>query len=54
MISEFGTGEQRETWLPGLASGAAKVVFAITEPDAGSNTRRISTTAGKDGDDSGR
>ena len=45
MISEFGTGEQRGTWLPGLASGAAKMVFAITEPDAGSNTLRISTTA---------
>jgi alkylation response protein AidB-like acyl-CoA dehydrogenase len=51
MISEFGTGEQRRTWLPGLASGAVKVVFAITEPDAGSNTLRISTTASKDGDD---
>jgi alkylation response protein AidB-like acyl-CoA dehydrogenase len=51
MIAEFGTEEQRQTWLPGLASGAAKVVFAITEPDAGSNTLRISTTATKDGDD---
>jgi alkylation response protein AidB-like acyl-CoA dehydrogenase len=51
MISEFGTDEQRGTWLPGLASGAAKMVFAITEPDAGSNTLRISTTARKDGDD---
>ena len=51
MISEFGTGEQRGTWLPGLASGAVKVVFAITEPDAGSNTRRISTTARQDGED---
>ncbi|MGH3176332.1 MAG: acyl-CoA dehydrogenase family protein, partial [Streptosporangiaceae bacterium] len=51
MISEFGTGEQRGTWLPGLASGAAKMVFAITEPDAGSNTLRISTTARKDGED---
>ena len=51
MIAEFGTEEQRQTWLPGLASGAAKVVFAITEPDAGSNTLRISTTAVKDGDD---
>ena len=45
MISDFGTGEQRATWLPGLASGAVKMVFAITEPDAGSNTLRISTTA---------
>jgi alkylation response protein AidB-like acyl-CoA dehydrogenase len=51
MISEFGTEEQRQAWLPGLASGAAKVVFAITEPDAGSNTLRISTTATPDGDD---
>jgi len=51
MIAEFGTEEQRQAWLPGLASGAAKVVFAITEPDAGSNTLRISTTATRDGDD---
>ena len=51
MISGFGTAEQRRTWLPGLASGAVKVVFAITEPDAGSNTLRISTTAAKDGKD---
>ena len=51
MIADFGTDEQRRTWLPGLASGAVKVVFAITEPDVGSNTLRISTTASRDGDD---
>ena len=51
MISEFGTEEQRQTWLPGLAEGTAKMVFAITEPDAGSNTLRISTTAARDGED---
>jgi alkylation response protein AidB-like acyl-CoA dehydrogenase len=51
MISKFGTDEQRKTWLPGLASGTMKMVFAITEPDAGSNTLRISTTATRDGDD---
>ena len=51
MIAEFGTGEQRMTWLPGLANGTAKMVFAITEPDAGSNTLRISTTAARDGQD---
>ena len=45
MIAEFGTGEQRKTWLPGLAAGTSKVVFAITEPDAGSNTHRLATTA---------
>jgi alkylation response protein AidB-like acyl-CoA dehydrogenase len=51
MISEFGTEEQRQAWLPGLADGTAKMVFAITEPDAGSNTLRISTTAAADGED---
>jgi len=51
MISEFGTQEQRQTWLPSLADGTAKMVFAITEPDAGSNTLRISTTAARDGED---
>jgi len=51
MLREFGTDEQRKTWLPGLAAGTAKMVFAITEPDAGSNTLRISTTAHPDGAD---
>lgn len=51
VISDFGSAEQRERWLPGLADGTAKVVFAVTEPDAGSNTHRISTTAVRDGAD---
>jgi alkylation response protein AidB-like acyl-CoA dehydrogenase len=50
VITRFGTQEQRATWLPGLAAGTTKVVFAITEPDAGSNTHRLSTTATQDGD----
>jgi alkylation response protein AidB-like acyl-CoA dehydrogenase len=51
VITRFGTDEQRATWLPGLAAGTTKVVFAITEPDAGSNTHRLSTTATQDGDE---
>lgn len=51
VISEFGTEEQRKEWLPGLASGRSKVVFAITEPDAGSNTHKLTTTARRDGDE---
>ena len=51
VITRFGTEEQRATWLPGLAAGTTKVVFAITEPDAGSNTHRLSTTATQDGDE---
>ncbi|MEN3271102.1 acyl-CoA dehydrogenase family protein [Pseudonocardia sp.] len=50
VIAEFGTDEQRKEWLPGLASGRTKVVFAITEPDAGSNTHRLATTATRSGD----
>jgi alkylation response protein AidB-like acyl-CoA dehydrogenase len=50
VIAEFGTEEQGKTWLPGLAAGTSKMVFAITEPDAGSNTHRMSTTATRDGD----
>ena len=49
VISEFGTDEQRTSWLPGLAAGTTKVVFAITEPDAGSNTHRLATRAVRDG-----
>ena len=45
VIERHGTDEQRRTWLPGLAAGTSKMAFAITEPDAGSNSHRISTTA---------
>ena len=51
VIEEFGSEEQRKEWLPGLASGQTKVVFAITEPDAGSNTHQISTRAERVGDE---
>jgi alkylation response protein AidB-like acyl-CoA dehydrogenase len=51
IITEFGTAEQRKTWLPALADGSTKVVFAITEPDAGSNTHRLATRAVRDGAD---
>ncbi len=51
VIAQFGTNEQRKRYLPGLADGSSKVVFAITEPDAGSNTHKLSTTAVRDGDD---
>lgn len=50
VLTRFGTDGQRAAWLPGLAAGRTKVVFAITEPDAGSNTHRLSTTATRDGD----
>ena len=49
VIARFGSDEQKQRWLPGLASGT-KMVFAITEPDAGSNSHNLSTTATRDGD----
>src|SRR3954463_1464616 len=51
VIGRYGTEEQKARWLPGLASGRSKVVFAITEPDAGSNTHELSTVAVRDGED---
>ncbi|MEV0372307.1 acyl-CoA dehydrogenase family protein [Streptomyces sp. NPDC050636] len=51
VIARFGTEEQKRTWLPGLADGSRKMAFGITEPDAGSNSHRITTTARRDGGD---
>jgi alkylation response protein AidB-like acyl-CoA dehydrogenase len=51
LLTRYGTPEQRQEWLPRMASGDTKVVFAITEPDAGSNTRQITSTATRDGGD---
>ncbi|MFJ8075495.1 acyl-CoA dehydrogenase family protein [Streptomyces sp. NPDC096176] len=50
VIARFGTDEQKRTWLPGLADGSLTMAFGITEPDAGSNSHRITTTARRDGD----
>jgi alkylation response protein AidB-like acyl-CoA dehydrogenase len=50
VIARFGTDEQKRRWLPGIADGTFTMAFAITEPDAGSNSHRITTTARRDGD----
>jgi alkylation response protein AidB-like acyl-CoA dehydrogenase len=51
IISKFGTEEQKQRWIPGIADGSITMAFAITEPDAGSNSHKITTTARRDGDD---
>ncbi|OBF96419.1 acyl-CoA dehydrogenase [Mycobacterium sp. 852002-51152_SCH6134967] len=51
IIAKFGTDDQKERWLPGIADGSITMAFAITEPDAGSNSHRITTTARRDGAD---
>ncbi|OIJ96616.1 acyl-CoA dehydrogenase family protein [Streptomyces colonosanans] len=50
VIARFGTPAQKQRWLPGLADGTRTMAFGITEPDAGSNSHRITTTARRDGD----
>src|SRR3954465_9088746 len=51
VITRFGTDDQKQQWLPGLADGTRTMAFGITEPDAGSNSHRITTTAHRDGAD---
>ncbi|MFV5994514.1 acyl-CoA dehydrogenase family protein [Streptomyces sp. NPDC056231] len=51
VIARFGTDTQKRQWLPGLADGSLTMAFGITEPDAGSNSHRITTTARRDGED---
>jgi alkylation response protein AidB-like acyl-CoA dehydrogenase len=51
VLTRYGSEEQQARWLPVLASGRDKMVFAITEPDAGSNSHRIATTAVRDGEE---
>ncbi|MCV7102867.1 acyl-CoA dehydrogenase family protein [Mycobacterium palustre] len=50
ILDRSADDEQKERWLPGVASGDVRLSFAITEPDAGSNAHRISTTARHEGD----
>jgi alkylation response protein AidB-like acyl-CoA dehydrogenase len=50
LLTAHGSPDQQREWLPGIADGTKKVCFAITEPDAGTNTHNITTTAHPDGD----
>jgi alkylation response protein AidB-like acyl-CoA dehydrogenase len=50
VIARFGTDGQKEQWLPGLADGSVTMAFAITEPDAGSNSHQLTTTARRTAD----
>ncbi len=50
IIARFGTDEQKQHWLPRIASGSSIMAFGITEPDAGSNSHKLTTVATRDGD----
>jgi acyl-CoA dehydrogenase len=46
-----GTDEQKQEWLPRLATGEVVASFALTEPDAGSDPSSLTTSAVRDGDE---
>lgn len=45
-----GSEEMKQRFLPGVAAGDVHVAFGVTEPDAGTDTTRITTRAVRDGD----
>jgi alkylation response protein AidB-like acyl-CoA dehydrogenase len=49
-VRTFGTAEQKQRFLPGLANGSRLSAFALTEPCAGSDLTALRTTAVLDGD----
>ena len=51
VLVNFGTPEQKSTWLARLASGDVVASFALTEPGAGSNPAGLRTRAVRDGED---
>jgi glutaryl-CoA dehydrogenase len=50
-IRAYGSGEQKEQWLPGMAAGDLIGCFGLTEHDSGSDPSSMTTTARRDGGD---
>ena len=50
LLLAFGTEEQRQRYLPGMATGAIRATMALTEPGGGSDLQAMTTTARRDGD----
>ncbi|HEX4777618.1 MAG TPA: acyl-CoA dehydrogenase family protein, partial [Acidimicrobiia bacterium] len=51
LIASFGTPEQKQRWLPQMATGERRGALSLSEPDAGTDTRNISCRAVRDGDE---
>jgi alkylation response protein AidB-like acyl-CoA dehydrogenase len=45
ILAHHGSEEMKREWLPDLADGSRKMAFGLTEPDAGSNSHEVATTA---------
>lgn len=50
-IYAFGSEEQKQRWLPGMASGEVIGCFGLTEPDSGSDPASMHTSARRDGNE---
>lgn len=50
-VHRFGSEEQKQRWLPGMARGELVGCFGLTEPEAGSDPSSMRTTARRDGSD---
>ncbi|TAM65675.1 MAG: acyl-CoA dehydrogenase [Mycobacterium sp.] len=51
LLTRFGTDEQKQAYLPGMATGDIRATMALTEPAGGSDLQNMTTTAVPDGDD---
>ncbi len=51
LLLKHGSDEQKERWLPSLASGERRGALSLSEPDAGSDTRNIGCRADRDGEE---
>jgi alkylation response protein AidB-like acyl-CoA dehydrogenase len=51
IVAHHGTEEQKQRWLPKLATGEIRTGIGLTEPGAGSDLQGIQTRATRDGDD---
>jgi alkylation response protein AidB-like acyl-CoA dehydrogenase len=51
LLTRFGTGAQRDNYLPRLATGEIRATMALTEPDGGSDLQAMRTVARLEGDE---
>src|SRR4051812_43072061 len=50
LLLQYGNEEQKQRWLPSMASGERRGALSLSEPDAGSDTQNITCRARRDGD----
>ncbi len=50
LLLDYGTQEQKDTYLPGMATGELRATMALTEPGGGSDLQAMRTSARRDGD----